>query len=441
MSVGLFKGRLGLSGGVGLFTGARGLYGGSTGLTAGANWASQLDQLPLFAYDADGSLSGTPGATYLDGQYYAGFKNAPGATVTGGAGFLTNTDSAGNVTGPYAANMLGETDMGAPVWGARMNKCVNWNANPTDVSGITKSGDASSVLSIVDDTAALGSCGLSTICTSGKVYKLDNSAGATDAIARIAGNSGNTNAHVMSIYLRTIGGMSPPYVRFSTIGEAATFPAISPSYARVVTPSFTPGAATGGVQVCVKPGQAVYFILNQLEEGTFPTPVIPVAGAAATRTAVAPVITAPMGATQDFTIFVKQELMTTGAVANETLLSWDDGTVGAGSANNRVRVLRSTSNSIFGQAAVSGGVTGLGTVAAMAGRRVVRAVLRRVGGKCRLGINGAWLANETADLTMPSLSFLRIGHSSPGSEMGNARARRLLLLPGMSDAQALALTA
>ena len=42
--------------------------------------------------------------------------------------------------------------------------------------------------------------------TSGKLYKLDNTTGTTDAYAQTTATFGNTNKHTVSAYLASVGG-------------------------------------------------------------------------------------------------------------------------------------------------------------------------------------------------------------------------------------------
>lgn len=163
----------------------------------------------------------------------------------------------------------------------RQNKNTNFNAAPTDTTNVTKAGDAAATLTVFDDSAALTDAGLGTI-GNGKAYKLDNAAGSANAFAVIGGAVGNTNAHCYSIYARNTGsgssnariGGSPPR-GVNTISGA--------SYVRYIAEDVTPAGTGSHLELRVVPGDVVYFILNQLEEGAYATSTILVAGAAATR--------------------------------------------------------------------------------------------------------------------------------------------------------------
>jgi len=176
----------------------------------------------------------------------------------------------------------------ASVSPTRTNKCTCRKTNPTDTTNLTKSGDAAAVLSVVDDTAALAAAGLDKICTSGKVYKLDNSAGITAAQV-VNSVTGNTNPHSVSVYQR--GGSG--FLDTNQSPGRLTFTA-STDYARTCATNITPADAGKPWRVQADAGQTIYFILPQLEEGAFCTdPIITVADPLASITRTGTSITKP----------------------------------------------------------------------------------------------------------------------------------------------------
>lgn len=177
----------------------------------------------------------------------------------------------------FAANEPRITEAGVLIEEARTNKCTNDNANPTSTAGITTGGDAAAVLSVVSDTEALAAAGLSGVCTSGMVYKFDNSAGTAVAALTINGVTGNTNTHTVTAYVRGTGS-----VQFRLAGVTDTNRTLTDSYERSVVIA-TPDTSTRNAYAVVPAGSVLYFILNQLEEGIFETTPIEVTGAAATR--------------------------------------------------------------------------------------------------------------------------------------------------------------
>jgi hypothetical protein len=148
---------------------------------------------------------------------------------------------------------------------------------------MTLSGDTAAILSTVDDTAALLAAGLQKLCPSGKVYKLDNSAGVAATFLTINGVAGNTNNHSLSAIVRGSGSSGASAVRLSpTTASTANLSPVPAIYTRVSAANQTAGA-TDAVQIRVQQGETVYFTLPQLEESPFVTSPMPTAGASATR--------------------------------------------------------------------------------------------------------------------------------------------------------------
>ena len=203
-----------------------------------------------------------------------------------------------------------DTFKGMLVEPAMTNKCTCRKSNPTDITGLVKNGDAASVLSVVNDAAALTAAGLSDICTSGMVYKLDNSAGVGTAYVNSLATVGNTNPHSFSGYFR--GGTGRLFDTVS--GDGIALITASANYVRYKL-TLTPGLATRAWAVLADAGAIVYFILPQLEENPFCTSIIaPAADTAASQTRAASVVSAstsgvfPMvsaTAAQDFAIFMR----------------------------------------------------------------------------------------------------------------------------------------
>jgi hypothetical protein len=190
--------------------------------------------------------------------------------------------TAAGVLVPFAAAAPRITDRGLLIEGARTNKSTNYNAAPNgSLTNVIKFGDAAATLTEVDDSAALAAAGLQNICPSGKVFKLDNTAGVAAAVAWCAGVTGNTNTHTASAYVR---GGTGSFAQYSAGGTPYGAWAASSSYVRRVG-TFTPVDASRVCAIVADAGQVVYFILNQLEEGGFVSSPIVVAGASATRAA------------------------------------------------------------------------------------------------------------------------------------------------------------
>lgn len=139
------------------------------------------------------------------------------------------------------------------------------------IQGWSLSGDAAAKLTIVDDPAELKAAGLHHAVYDGKVLKLDNSTGASEASANASGATGNTNTHAVSGYGRATAG-SPSFRFHGGSGGSVTISAAT--YNRY---SFagTPFDSNRNWQATCPAGAVVYFILPQLEEGSVATDPMP----------------------------------------------------------------------------------------------------------------------------------------------------------------------
>lgn len=151
-------------------------------------------------------------------------------------------------------------------------------------TNMTLSGDVAAVLTTVDDTAALAAAGLSNLAASGKVYKLDNSAGAANAEFVVGGLTGNVNVHAFTAFVRATAGT--PILK-DNFGLADSVNTASASYSRA---SIIHAAlnASSQIQFRCPAGAVGYFIMPQLEELGFASSLMPSQGATATRAATVP---------------------------------------------------------------------------------------------------------------------------------------------------------
>jgi len=161
----------------------------------------------------------------------------------------------------------------------RTNKCENYNLNPTDTTGVTKSGDVAATLTLVDDSAnypdELKQRG------NQSVFKLDNSGGSANATADIDGTAGNTETHICQCYAAITTGTGK--LRLSSdAGSDVAF--IGSAYALYET---VPLAAivSSKTRIIANAGAVIYFIANQLEQSSFVTPIIETSGGTADRSA------------------------------------------------------------------------------------------------------------------------------------------------------------
>ncbi len=164
------------------------------------------------------------------------------------------------------------------------NKCANYNAEPDSaLLNIVKRGDAASILSRVDDSSLLNQAGLSSICSSGLVIQLDNSAGSSWAGAYINPSVGNTNFYSWSAWARKVTGLGLARLRTTdnSLGIDIT------NFDIYERKSFVGNSQDPSLrlELFCEPGVVARVILNQVEETFAPSSPIITQGAAASRAA------------------------------------------------------------------------------------------------------------------------------------------------------------
>lgn len=165
-------------------------------------------------------------------------------------------------------------------WAVGTKSYYSGAAFVNNITGLTLSGDVSSVLSIVTDQTEIEKAGLSGINPTWKVYKLDNSLGSAYAYVSVAGVTGNTNPHSYSTYYRSSSG----YIWFQNGAGAYVGAYNGTSYIQGKVENSTPGSGSQFVYRAAI-GGTVYFLLPQLEELPYATSIMSTAGATATRAA------------------------------------------------------------------------------------------------------------------------------------------------------------
>lgn len=358
-------------------------------------------------------------------------------TYSGGANG-TRVNSSGNIvaatTPRFDYDPVTLAAKGLLVEEARTNKNTNYNASPNgSLTNLTKSGDAASVLSEVDDTAALTAAGLGSIGNA-KAFLLDNSLGATSAFVTFGGQVGNTNAHCFSVYVR--GGTGYAGQPSGTGGVTFT---TSSSYVRRTAENWTPAFTTTPALIRADAGQSVYFILNQLEECAFVTSPIVVAGAAVTRTADSAVMTGT-----NFSDWFNESEGTMVVGFSEYALTAADRYIAEiyADASNKTLSIRTNNTTVLGFTRAAGAFVGdvsSGTVTVNAATKVTYAYKLNDVGLC---VNGATVAVDMTVSPLPTAqTVLVIGAFSSGTAQINGHIRTLQYYPRrVSNEQLQALT-
>lgn len=172
------------------------------------------------------------------------------------------------------------TPLGLWFEGARENKIAAYNASPANTSALSVA-SGTPVLSVVDDSAALAAAGLADIGNA-MVYKIDNSGGGTNCDVDVATATLNSTApHSFSIWARTQSGGNARLKRSGSASGTALF--THTNYQRVALENETPSATSNDMRLNLSIGTILYFILMQVEEGSFASSEIITAGAAAAR--------------------------------------------------------------------------------------------------------------------------------------------------------------
>lgn len=221
---------------------------------------------------------------FMKSKYYGGSLSSM-LSVSNSGGYAQKADGTWI---SFGSNTPRITDQGMLIEEARTNKNTNFNANPVDATNVTPATNIT--VTVVDDTAALVAAGLQNICTSGKVYKVVNTDTTTSRRVTPAGVSGNLNTHFASTWVRVTAGS----VSLGRSNDAAAIGSSTSSstYTRIGG-TFTPLTVNDSYGLFLQPLSTCYFILNQMEEGTFITSPIAVAGATATRNADVPQLIGP----------------------------------------------------------------------------------------------------------------------------------------------------
>lgn len=295
----------------------------------------------------------------------------------------------------------------------RINKCIHFNLNPTTVTNVIREGDAAATISVVNDAAALAAAGLN--IGNGNVYRLDNTLGTGLAAATMQGTVGNLNQHAYTAYCRCTGTGS---VRRGAIGAVLQQFTNIASYQR-----FGGVIASSGVgdrlSINASAGAVVWFTLADLQEGSFITDPVVVAGAQATRFPDVYTITdlSWLNPIEGTFIF---EYETPALTNNEVLLCLDSG------INNRIVIQHGATFVNF--AVVSGGVVQHTSSQNISAPSTVKVVFGYKDGDFGFSVNQGATVPGTAG-SVPAVSTFRIGRDPSNVNNAALWPRRLRYCP------------
>lgn len=286
-------------------------------------------------------------------------------------------------------NPADDTLRGLLIEEQRTNKCTNYNLNPD--AGLTNISASAGTLDRVDDSANIPFDGDT---VGGNVFHLNNTTGSAVTIT-VTGTTANTNKHSFRVFAR-FTGTAPTLQLTGAVGAVAC----NNAYAETKSDNITPGATTNQWQLVVPNGTEVWFLGNQLEEGTFATSPIETAGAAVTRAA-DNVTSAIVGTLPDEFSVVFEGTTAPGVnPVAQGLFSLDDGTL-----SNRLNVYRNNGKSI----AVESRVGGAGSTSVVAPNfpdtSPIKLALAVVGSEIKVSVNGGAVA--TLALAAASSTFTR----------------------------------
>lgn len=338
------------------------------------------------------------GRYLVQGGGSATFAAATGVSFVRASSGLAETTS--GVLVPFASGAPRITDRGLLIEEARTNKVTIHNANPVDLTGVARSGDAASTLTLVNDAAALAAAGLSGVVTGGQVFRLDNSAGVATAFASFSGATGNTNPHRGTVYVRGGTGV----LAMAGSGSSA-FPA-SVGYVRREA-AMTPDTTARTLYLRADAGQVLYIILPVLEEGGFATSPIVTQGAATTRAAdvcsvsgLATLLVAP------FAVVAHADLPAADGV-NRRLVTLN----ALGSETGRISLVRDGSN----QAGASPNPGNSSVVTGKTGARILRIAAQVGVDKARAAVDGVLAADPAAVALGTGQDRIALGNAATGA--------------------------
>jgi hypothetical protein len=252
------------------------------------NSISDIDPTPLHPEDSKGNLLAYPlwvsGTAVLAGDYVYHLRKYYQATAddainTTAPASAPNWVEQGNYS-PYAGLMVHPSITNKVECDSVPAQAVGTTANagsPGAINGMTLSGDAAAILSIVDgedvsnvDWGDGTFRDLSGVNAAGTVYKGTCPGGAASGFATITGDVANTNIQSLAIVARAaVGTLS------AGLTGGAQASTTSVTYELLPLLNQTPLAGTDKLVVEIPPNAEVYFFLPQLiESNALPLPII-----------------------------------------------------------------------------------------------------------------------------------------------------------------------
>lgn len=377
-----------------------------------------------------------PGAAldldYANGRYFRGYSRTISnisSFVRSGARTATGADGAVYEFGTGVRRIV--PGRGLRVTAGAVNKCEAFTA-PSDLTGLTKTGDAAASLTVVDDSDNMPAWLVA--LTGGMVYKLDNSAGNGDAFVGVLGQTGNTNTHTISVLARSEHVVG----RFGLGVNAVMSGGIAGGYIfEKVT--LTPTNTSNNLYFRAVSGSIIYFALPQLTETSEAVDYIPTSGTAASA-----------GADQEtFDLGLSGGVWTNlggidpaGGVTILCEADWAGGTNGfpalvsldSGSGNRR-EIFRASSNLQIRSLLRWGAVDQITAAGPVDPGGFFKVAAKYKGGSTSICLNGGSVTTATGGTDPPPASHIFFGYGDNG-QRDDWWIRRLTLIPGaVSDAQ------
>lgn len=368
---------------------------------------------------------------FIAGYYRYGFEAVPDDFANLSIyGFLRSSaatayDSLGNLI-PFIAEEPRITDLGLWIEPGRTNKVDCFNANvaeavgATSVAGITATG---LTLTVVDDTAAIAAAGLAQICTSGKAVRVVNTSGSTQFVL-FDGTPGNTNAHAVSAFVRT----TTPFTGIVLGIDGSVFStahSLTTAYQRI-DGVITPTASNKKMLLRVANGDTLIFVLQQYEEGAYPTTPIVTLGNPATRNNDFLVFNGLNFQTCTFLIdFAYVNAASSVGVGARTVFAATSDT-----SSQRIITINTTGGAIHSVIELAGELVGETISSTLAAEdELQRVAVRMAADDFRMALNGELGARDADAEIVPIITTVALGSTTTNDAQGSILIKNFVLVP------------